>query len=56
MSNSWIVSEYIKNVYMRTGRVPSKVYLQFEFPNLPPKELEEGISEFETMVQLKIVS
>lgn len=56
MSNKWTVSEYIKNVYMRTGRVPSKLYLKFEFPNIPAEELEDGIREFEKMVKVRIVS
>lgn len=51
MKNRWSVYEYMKTYYYHYGRVPSRNFLEFEFPDIPKEELEEGMTEFELILK-----
>jgi len=48
--NKWHVYEYMKQVYMRTGIVPTWQELRVEFSGLRFTEIQEGMSEFQLTV------
>ncbi|AZN43375.1 hypothetical protein [Paenibacillus albus] len=48
--SKWTVFEYIRQVYMRTGKAPTLAEVCDEMPGLPEESLTEGMKEFELMV------
>lgn len=44
--NQWTIYEYMKNVYMRTGRTPTFQEIRQDFPTLRASVIQEGIKEF----------
>lgn len=50
MRNSWHLYEWLKQQYMRSGRIPTYSEARREFPELSIEEMGDGFTEFrETM-------
>lgn len=47
--SKWSVYEYMKQCFMRTGRIPDESELQQAFAGIDQAELREGIAEFGTI-------
>lgn len=50
MRNRWHVYSFMKAVYMETGKPPLWEEVVAAFPDLPEKEIREGMAEFEAVV------
>ena len=50
MQNRWHLYEWLKQQYMRTGRIPSADESRAAFPELPLEEMGEGYTEFMAVV------
>jgi hypothetical protein len=49
--NRWVVYEYMKNRYIRTGEIPNAKEIHAEFAGADVEEIGEGMAEFHSVVQ-----
>lgn len=49
-TNEWNVLEYMRQVYMRTGSVPTREEVEEAFEDSYPETIEDGMREFNLLV------